>query len=158
MKIFNAIMCRGFTICYGFASPGEIVRHPNSLPNNTQNKFYMVDGNVHMTDGTNEVDMPLKQWYDLTSYKNSKVLTYTVGDKGCSWVLILPTPNEDEYNVELVENGVINADLNSMLLVTEGENVTFNNMKMKNLNYTILDKNITVAKNGGVVTKITKVV
>ena len=157
MKIFNSINCRGFYICYGYASPGEVVNHPNLAENNTQNQFYLVDGSVHMTDGTNSIDLPSKQWQDLWSYKDSRKLTYTVGNDGCAWVIILPIPNSKRFSTELVNDGVVNAQDNSFLVVTEGEGVTFNGATMKNLNYAPLDKNINVVKNGGVVTKITVV-
>ena len=154
MKIFNAIPCRGFNICYGYASPNEVVRHPNTALNNTQNHFYLVDGSVSVTNGTTTYDLPLKEWKDLSEFKTDKILTYTVGINGCSWVIILPTPNEDEYTVTEVTDSTVSAQSNAYLLVTEGENVTMNGHKMNQLNYAPLDKSITIVTNGGKVHKL----
>ena len=156
MKIFNAITCRGFNICYGYASPNEVVIHPNTLPNNTQNQFYLVDGSVNVSNGNVNYDLPLKQWFDLSEFKNDKLLTYTVGNNGCSWILILPSPNADEYTVANVNDGAINAETNSFLLVTEGESVTINGTKLKHLNYVPLNNNVNLVKNNGAVHKFTK--
>jgi hypothetical protein len=156
MKIFNAIECKEFNICFGYASPGEVVRHPNTLPNNTQNQFYLVDGSVSVTNGTTTINLPYKQWQDLSQFKNEKVLTYTVGNDGCSWVIILPKNAADEYTITEVSDGAVNAEANSGLLVTEGETVVMNNTTLKPLNYVPLTKTVNVIKNNGVVHKLTK--
>ena len=156
MKIFNAISCRGFNICYGYASPNEVVVHPNLLPDNTQNQFYLVDGSVNVSNGNVNYDLPLKQWKDLSEFKNDRILTYNVGSFGCSWVLILPSPNADEYVVSEVTDGTIPASENSFLLVTEGENVTMNGKKLKQLNYVPITQSINLITNNGKVHKFTK--
>jgi hypothetical protein len=158
MRIMQHIGCRGFSICFGRVGPNGIVRHPNSMPNNTQNQFYLVEGSVHVADeALNEINLPIKQWQDLSSFKNSSRLTYTVGPNGCSWVLILPQPNDKEYDVEMIESdGVVPQQDNSFLLITEGEEVTFNGLQTKQLNYAMLTKDINVVRNGGVVAKFTE--
>lgn len=156
MKIFNSIECTNFYICYGYASPNEVVTHPNTAPGNTQNQFYLVDGSVNVSNGTTNYDLPHKQWKDLSEFKTDRILTYTVGNNGCSWVIILPKNNTDEYTVTAVDDGTVNSETDAGLLVTEGESVTMNGTTLKQLNYAPLTKNITVAKNGGVVHKLVK--
>lgn len=154
MKIFNSIECKHFNICYGYASPGEVVTHPNTSVHNTQNQFYLVDGNVNVSNGTTNYDLPHKKWKDLSEFKNDRILTYTVGDGGCSWVIILPKVNATEYTVTEVSDGVIAAEEGAYLIITEGENVTMNGITLKQLNVVPLDKNITLVKNNGNVHKI----
>ena len=154
MKIFNSITGSKFSICYGYASPGEIVTHPNTLPGNTQNQFYLVDGSVNVSNGTTNYDLPSKEWKDLKEFKTDRILTYTVGNDGCSWVLILPNINATEYTITEVNDGVIPAEEGASLLITEGESVTMNGTTLKQLNVVPLNKNITLVKNGGKVHKI----
>ena len=156
MKIFNSINCRGFNLCFGYASAGEVVTHPNTVTNNTQNQFYLVDGSVNVSNGTTNFDLPLKEWKDLSQFKDDKILTYTVGDDGCSWIILLPSPKTDEYTVTAVSDGTVTAQADSFLLVTEGESVTMNGTKLKHLNYVPLSKDIAVVANGGKVHKFTK--
>jgi len=154
MKIFNAISCRDFNICYGYASPGEVVTHPNTILNNTQNQFYLVDGSVNVSNGTTNYDLPYKQWKDLKEFKTDRILTYTVGNDGCSWVIILPKVNTTEYTMTEINDGVIPAEKGAFLFVTEGESVTMNGTTLKQLNVVPLNKAITLVKNGGKVHKI----
>jgi hypothetical protein len=154
MKIFNSLECSNFYICYGYASPGEVVTHPNTAVGNTQNQFYLVDGSVNVSNGTTNYDLPHKQWKDLKEFKTDRILTYTVGNDGCSWVIILPKVNATEYTMTEVNDGVIPAEEGASLLVTEGESVTMNGATLKQLNVVPLNKAITLVKNGGKVHKI----
>jgi len=154
MKIFNSIECKDFYICYGYASPNETVTHPNTAVGNTQNQFYLVDGSVNVSNGSTNYDLPSKDWKDLKEFKTDRILTYTVGDNGCSWVIILPKVNATEYTVTEVNDGTVNQEDNAYLIVTEGDGVTMNGTTLKQLNVVPLNKNITLVKNGGKVHKI----
>jgi hypothetical protein len=156
MKIFNGIQCRGFNICYGYASGGEIVNHPNQKAYYTQNQFYVVDGSGVVSNGSVTIDLLHKQWLDLSQFKLDTKLEYTPGDNGCSWIIILPHDKTKEYVVENITDGIVAAQANSFLLVTEGHNVTFNNKRVKHLNYAFLTNDVEVATNGGVVAKFTE--
>jgi hypothetical protein len=155
MKVMNVINCRNFAICCGHATANESIAHPNTLDKNTQMQFYLAQGYVNVSNGVKDYDLPLREWFDLSEFKNDSKLTYTTNEQGCAWVLILPENNTDEYTVTSVSDGTVSAAANSFLLVTDGEKVKANGLKLKHLNYVPLDKDVVIELNGGSVHKFT---
>jgi hypothetical protein len=155
MRVMNLVQCRDFAICFGAATANDSIVHPNTLQGNTQMQFYLAHGYVNVSNGVVNYDLPLKEWFDLSEFKNDKKITYSTNEQGCTWIVILPKNNTDEYTVANVTSGQVNAAENSFLLITNGDKVTVNGVKLRQFNYVPLDKNVMVELNGGEVHKFT---
>ncbi len=155
MKVMNLVQCRGFAICCGHATAHESIVHPNTLKGNTQMQFYLAQGYVNVSNNIVNYNLPTREWFDLSEFKNDKKITYTTNEQGCTWMLVLPHNNVDEYVVHNVTDGKVLAKENSFLLVTDGDQVIANGVKLKHLNYVPLDKDVAVKLNGGIVHQFT---
>ena len=156
MKIMQTIECKDFNLCVGHASPGETVEHPNSRDKFRTMQLIFIHGSATVTDGTTTDTITSGSWKDMSKFKNSHKLIYSVGDQGITWKVILPKNNTDEYTVEdVADNSVVSAQANSFILVTNGNDVTVNGKKLKDGNVIRLSKNLRVSLNGGVVHKFT---
>lgn len=156
MKIMQTIECKDFNLCVGHASPGETVEHPNSRDQFRTMQLIFIHGGATVTDGTTTDTITSGAWKDMSKFKNSHKLTYSVGDQGITWKVILPKNNTDEYTVENVaDNSVVSAQADSFILVTNGNDVTVNGKKIKDGNVVRLTKNLRVNLNGGRVDKFT---
>lgn len=156
MKIINGLPCGDFSLCYGYASAGEVIAHPNTLSKNTHNHIYVLEGGITVTNGTTTHECVEGQWRDLSEFSSDRILTFTMGDNGGAWVVIIPQIVGETYTVTEVNDETVAQQNNAFLLVTVGYDVTFNGKSAQQLQFAKLTKDVAVVRNGGKVHKLVK--
>lgn len=103
MIVQNTIQCRGFSLCIGHMSSGDVLQHQNSGDGIFNQFVFLHAGSaVASSDGKPSVALQADVLTDLTPFAGSQII-YVGGENGALWTGINPTPDTKRYSTQLID-------------------------------------------------------
>jgi hypothetical protein len=141
----DALVCRGFILCYGSFVPNEIMSHPNTGDGIATQAAYLYFGNVTASQNGTDIEMLAGKVNDLSPFINAPCES-KAGALGAAWLAINPTPSTKKYDITIAPIGnsvVTSSSLDCVVLCVDGA-INCNEKTINKMQYTRVLNNTSV--------------
>jgi hypothetical protein len=144
----RSVLGRGFSMCFGEFTPGEIDSFDNTGDAHANQVVYLFFGNVTASQNGKIIQVMPKSITDMSSFVNTPYST-VAGNDGAYWMAINPIPATKKYNIEIAQNGIstIQSTTKECVIVCADGSITVNSKLINKEQFTRVIKNNSVTLN-----------